>query len=170
MTSLDTLRREVFEKRRALDASLGETKQRLRPSQLVGDMLNVVDPQLVRLEIMKNRVTSRPLLSLAVLAGLGWIFGASVRPRVKTGTSRAARGDPNSKLTPKPAKQKENENDSGQRHGNGRTDATVRRAKEPLDPLQPAGEAEGVLPRIGGEAQQEHQRPQFSQREEERAL
>jgi hypothetical protein len=95
MTStFDEAVRTVRARREALKATLGDARARLSPAQLAEDALSLIDPELTLLGRLKARIRSNRLLSLAVLAGVGWLVGA-----------------------PRRVNMKEKNNDSGQDHG-----------------------------------------------------
>ena len=64
------------ERRKALQATLKTCAARMSPPQLAEDALNLVDPELTLLGRLKERIQHNRLLSLAVLAGVGWLVGA----------------------------------------------------------------------------------------------
>ena len=98
-------------RRLALKASLADARARLSPPQLAEDALSLVDPELALLGRFKARIEGNRLLSLAVLAGTGWLVGS---PRQHHGETLGA-GEAG---TPPPrVNMKEKNNDSGQIHG-----------------------------------------------------
>lgn len=133
------------ERRRALTNTLGELRQRLSPPQLAEDALGVIDPELQLLHRARERVQNNKLLSLAVLAGVGWLVGA---PRQNDGEPIGA-DDAGSSL-PR-ANMKEKKNDSGQIHGEHWSGPGAGR-QEGGRPKKRAEEA--VLPRRRRQAQQ----------------
>ena len=102
---------DVKRRRAALSATLEDARARFSPPQLAEDALNLIDPELSLLGRFKARIQHNRLLSLAVLAGVGWLVGA---PRRQAGEPPAPR---EAGTTPPRANMKENNNDSGQIHG-----------------------------------------------------
>jgi len=107
----DAALRNVQARRAALKVTSEEVRGRLSPPQLAEDALAALDPQLAFLGGVASRVQHNRLLSLAVLAGVGWLVGA---PRRQAGEPPAPR---EAGTTPPRANMKENNNDSGQIHG-----------------------------------------------------
>jgi len=111
---------DVREKRAKLQETLAETRARLSMAQLAEDATSFVDPDLTLLGRIRTGVKQNRLLSLAVLAGAGWLVGSPRRsngePRNMRRTDTATTG----KL------KKENKNDSGQNNGNEWTDSGSR--------------------------------------------
>ncbi len=97
---------DVKRRRAALTATLEDARARFSPPQLAEDALNLIDPELSLLGRLKARVQHNRLLSLAVLAGVGWLVGA---PRRHAGEPPARR---EAGTTPPRANMKENNNDS----------------------------------------------------------
>jgi hypothetical protein len=114
----------VKARRLALKASLADARSRLSPPQLAEDALSLVDPELALLGRFKARIENNRLLSLAVLAGVGWLVGA---PRRHDGEALGAgeAGTPPPRVNPK-----EKNNDSGQIHGEHWSGAGAGRAEE----------------------------------------
>lgn len=102
---------DVKRRRAALTATLEDARARFSPPQLAEDALNLIDPELSLLGRLKARVRHNRLLSLAVLAGVGWLVGA---PRRHAGEPPGPR---EAGATPPRGNMKENKNDSGQIHG-----------------------------------------------------
>jgi hypothetical protein len=163
--TLEQQRADVFARRKALRMAVRESAQRLKPSAIADEALHRFDPELSRLSGIKSRVLEHPLISIALLSGLGWLVGAAAKPSGQTRTTPAARET----VSPKPAKQKEKEHDSGQRNRNRRAAPADRRTTEPL-PFEPAGEAEVSLAQPGGEAQQARNQPERHAQPQEREL
>jgi hypothetical protein len=114
----------VRARREALKATLGEAKTRLSPPQLAEDALSLVDPELALLGRFKARVENNRLLSLAVLAGVGWLVGAPRHHHGETlGAGEAGTPPPRVNL-------KEKNDDSGQIHGEHRSGTGAGRAED----------------------------------------
>jgi hypothetical protein len=94
-----------------LTSTLGDMRARFTPPQLAEDALGLIDPELDLLHRARERIQNNWLLSLAVLAGVGWLVGA---PRQNDGEPLGA-DDAGS--SPPRANMKEKKNDSGQIHG-----------------------------------------------------
>jgi hypothetical protein len=92
--SFDDALATARERRRALTNTLGGMRARFSPPQLAEDVLGLIDPELELLHRARMRIQNNRLLSLAVLAGVGWLVGA-----------------------PRRVNMKEKNNDSGQDHG-----------------------------------------------------
>ena len=135
----------VLRRRAALRVTIEELKDRARPAQLADDALRLLDPHLTFLERLKARIGSNKLLSLAVLAGAGWLAGV---PRHLTGDEPAARKASTATLRAKP---KEKNNDSGQQQRNQRP-GLGRHSHQDARPQGLAQAQPGLGP--GGEAQQ----------------
>jgi hypothetical protein len=103
---------EVRASRAEFEGTLAEVRARLSFPQLAEDALNLIDPDLTLLGRIKSGVQQNRLLSLAVLAGAGWLVGA---PRRSKGDSRKVREADKKQLR---ATLKENKNDSGKSSGN----------------------------------------------------
>jgi len=101
----------VRARRKALQATAQEVRARVSPPQLAEDALSLLDPELALLGRAKERILHNRLLSLAVLAGVGWLVGA---PRHHDGDPFAAE---TAGRKPPRAHMKEKNNDSGQIHG-----------------------------------------------------
>jgi len=99
------------ERRRALTNTLGDMRARFSPPQLAEDVLALIDPELALLHRARERVQNNRLLSLAVLAGVGWLVGA---PRHNDGEPLGA---DDAGTSPPRENMKEKKNDSGQIHG-----------------------------------------------------
>ena len=108
--SFDRAVADVRARRKALQSTAEDMRARMSPPQLAEDALSLIDPQLSLLGRLKSRVQSNRLLSLAVLAGVGWLAGA---PRQHEG---APPDGQDASTTPR-ANMKEKKNDSGQIHG-----------------------------------------------------
>lgn len=102
---------EVHASRAELEKTLGEFRDRVSPPQLAEDLMNLIDPDLTLLGRIKSGVQHNRLLSLAVLAGAGWLVGA---PRRSNGEPRNAR---EADTKPLRATLKEKNNDSGKNSG-----------------------------------------------------
>lgn len=102
---------EVRASRAELEKTVGEFKARVSPPQLAEDAMNLLDPDLTLLGRIKSGVQQNRLLSLAVLAGVGWLVGA---PRRSNGEPRKTR---DTDTAPPQATLKENKNDSGKNSG-----------------------------------------------------
>jgi len=72
------------QRRAALLQTFGELRARASPPQLVEDALRVLDPELSFLGRLKKRVRNNRLLSLAVLAGVGWLVGSPRHDKRRT--------------------------------------------------------------------------------------
>lgn len=121
--AFDQAVKTVRARREALQGTVKDMRGRLSPPQLAEDELNLIDPELTLLGRFKDRIQHNRLLSLAVLAGVGWLVGA---PRHHDGEAIGAR---QAGTAPR-ANMKEKKNDSGQIHGDewsgaagGRTEA-----------------------------------------------
>ena len=134
MTTLEQARKDVLESRKALLATVEDVRARITPAQLAEDALSLIDPHLTLLGRLKSSVQHNRLLSLAILAGAGWLVGSS----------RRHHGEPQQKRDATTAKMrsttKEKNSDSGNRNGHQRPDASVRHEAE-------------VEPEISGKAQ-----------------
>jgi hypothetical protein len=150
---------EARRRRRALRATLEETRLRLSPPELAADVLSLIDPKLRLLHRATSRIQNNRLLSLAVLAGVGWLVGA---PRQNDGEPPGARSAGTSPLR---ANMKEKKNDSGQVHGKhwSRTGAGRQERRQPQEQLAQEvnprrgrkAQPHGGLPKLGGEPQQQ---------------
>jgi hypothetical protein len=114
----------VRSRRRALRTTVDDMRARLSPPQLAEDALGLIDPELELLNLFKERIQRNRLLSLAVLAGAGWLVGA---PRHHDGEALAAE---EAGTTPPRANMKEKKNDSGEIHGEHRSGAGAGRQEE----------------------------------------
>lgn len=112
MTSKQEALAEVHASRAELEKTLGNFRDRVSPPQLAEDLMNLLDPDLTLLGRIKSGVQQNRLLSLAVLAGAGWLVGA---PRRSTSEPRKMR-EADTKL-PRTIL-KENNNDSRKNSGN----------------------------------------------------
>jgi hypothetical protein len=103
---------DVRQKRAKFEETLAAARARLTVPQLAEDAMNFIDPDLTLLGRIRAGVRQNRLLSLAVLAGAGWLVGSSRRSigeprnmrRTDTATTRTMK--------------KENKNDSGQSNRN----------------------------------------------------
>jgi hypothetical protein len=111
MSDFDDALAEARERRKALTNTLADTRARFSPPQLAEDVLGLIDPELSLLHRARERIQNNRLLSLAVLAGVGWLVGA---PRHNDGEPLGA---DDAGTTPPRANMKEKKNDSGQIHG-----------------------------------------------------
>jgi len=102
---------EVKNRREALWSTWDALQQRVSPPQLAEDALNLIDRDLAILGRMKSRIERNKVLSLAVLAGVGWLMGA---PRNSSNHPRRTR---TSGIAQTPTKAKENQDDSGKDPG-----------------------------------------------------
>ena len=102
---------EVRMRREVLLNTAAQLRARAALPRLADETLRMIDPQLGFLKRLQQGIARNKLLSLAVLAGAGWLAGSSVRPDGKPPAARPARR----------AKPKENNNDSGQQQRNQRT-------------------------------------------------
>jgi hypothetical protein len=136
-------------RRRQLRKTARDMRARLSPPQLAEDALGLIDPELALLNDFKERIQHNRLLSLAILAGVGWLVGA---PRHHDGEPLAAE---NAGTTPPRANIKEKKNDSGQIHGDHRSGAGTGRQEEWLPQELPEKD---VLARRGRKARQERSR------------
>lgn len=117
MKSMAHMRAEVRSSREQLENTVAELRDRLSPAQIAEDAMHFLDPELSLLGRIKSGVQNNRLLSLAVLAGVGWLVGL---PRRRNGDSRQTRdADTASKRTT----MKEKTNDSGQINGDEWTDS-----------------------------------------------
>lgn len=101
----------VRARRKALTVTVHDMRARLSLPQLAEDALSLVDPELTLLARAKERIQHNRRLSLAVLAGVGWLVGA---PRHHDGEPFAAE---TAGPAPPRAHMKEKNNDSGKIHG-----------------------------------------------------
>lgn len=101
---------EAKRRRNEVLATLAMLRQRAAPAAIVDAALAKLDPQFTLLTRMKRRVARNKLLSLAVLAGAGWLAGLL---RHLDGKPPAARKTGTASPRAKP---KEKTNDSGQHH------------------------------------------------------
>lgn len=102
---------EVRASRAELEKTISQLRERVSPPQLAEDVMNLLDPDLTLLGRIKSGVQQNRLLSLAVLAGAGWLVGA---PRRSNGEPRKMR---EADKEPPRATLKENKNDSGKNSG-----------------------------------------------------
>ena len=86
--SIEEAEDEVMRRREALRRSLTAMRERVSAPQLIEDALRFLDPQLSLLGHLKERVQHNRILSLAILAGAGWLVGV---PSGRSGTARQAR-------------------------------------------------------------------------------
>lgn len=105
---------EVLASRAELEKTIGELRGRVSPPQLAEDVMNLLDPDLTLLGRVKSGVQQNRLLSLAVLAGAGWLVGAPRRSNGEPRRTRQADTEPQAIL-------KENNNDSGKNSGEQRS-------------------------------------------------
>lgn len=111
MKSMAEARAEARSSREQLENTVAELRDRLSPAQIAEDAMHLLDPELSLLGRIKSGVQNNRLLSLAVLAGVGWLVGL---PRRRNGDSQKTRdADTASKRTT----MKEKSNDSGQISG-----------------------------------------------------
>jgi hypothetical protein len=139
------------QRRRALTNTLGDMRQRFTPPQLAEDVLGLIDPELELLHRARERIQNNRLLSLAVLAGVGWLVGA---PRQNDGEPLGA-DDAGS--SPPRANMKEKKNDSGQIHGehwSGPGAGRQEDGREEVGRPQKRRAEEAVLARRNRQAQQ----------------
>jgi hypothetical protein len=127
---------DVRQKRAQLEETLAAARARLTVPQLAEDAMNFVDPDLTLLGRIRAGVRQNRLLSLAVLAGAGWLVGSSRRSMGEPRNMR--RTDTATTRTMK----KENKNDSGQSNrnkwtGSGREDSGIE--KQEFDSEQEQG-------------------------------
>lgn len=101
---------EVHASRAELEKTISEFRERVSPPQLAEDVMNLLDPDLTLLGRIKSGVQQNRLLSLAVLAGAGWLVGAPRRSNGEPRRTREADTEPQATL-------KENNNDSGKNSG-----------------------------------------------------
>jgi hypothetical protein len=99
------------DRRRALLSTFSDARARFSPPQLAEDALSLIDPELALLHRARERIQNNRLLSLAVLAGVGWLVGA---PRHHDGEPLGA---DDAGTSPPRENLKEKKNDSGQIHG-----------------------------------------------------
>lgn len=136
---------DVLAHRERLLRTCRELQSRAGPSQLADDALALIDPQLTILGRLKAGVEQNKLLSLAVLAGIGWLVGA---PRRHNGGPRDSREA--ASATRKTMK--ETRNDSGEEPG-------YQRSHNSRDQV---GEfAEGSEAAVHGQADKVGGRPSF---------
>jgi hypothetical protein len=153
---------DVKRRRAALTATLEDARARLSPPQLAEEALNLIDPELSLLGRLKARVQHNRLLSLAVLAGVGWLVGA---PRRHAGEPPGREAG----TTPPRANMKENKNDSGQIHGRhwsgsgaGRQQGRTEERAEAVIVARGRRKAheDGGLAPLGGEPQRQQPGPE----------
>lgn len=137
--------RTVRARREALQGTVKDMRGRLSPPQLAEDALNLIDPELTLLGRFKERIQHNRLLSLAVLAGVGWLVGA---PRHHDGEAFGARQAGTAPRT----NMKEKKNDSGQIHGD---DWSGPAGGHTEDRSPEGGPPEAVLARRSSKAQQD---------------
>jgi hypothetical protein len=111
MTTKSDALAELHASRAAVEKTLGEFKTRFSPPQLAEDAMNLLDPDLTLLGRIKSGVQQNRLLSLAVLAGVGWLVGAPRRSKDEPQNPR------NVDTAPSSSTPKENKNDSGKING-----------------------------------------------------
>jgi hypothetical protein len=154
------------DRRRALLSTLEDARARFSPPQLAEDALSLIDPELSLLHRARERIQNNRLLTLAVLAGVGWLVGA---PRHNDGEPLGA---DDAGTSPPRENMKEKKNDSGQIHGEHWPGAGAGRQEEqrPQDRAE-----EAVLARRNRQAQRgggvppvdrEPQRPVGKQRQD----
>jgi hypothetical protein len=144
VTTRDEALAELRASREALRDAACELRRRSSPHQLAGDAIRFLDPELTMLARLKAGVREKPLLSLAVLAGVGWLLGTPRRRHGAPQDERKAESAPMRKTT------KEKNNDSGSRRagsGNG--------ARQQQQEVRPHGEAEIGGGQRGGKARAE---------------
>lgn len=124
-SSFEAAAAEVMRRREALRGSLTAMRHRVSAPQLVEDALSLLDPELSLLGRLKEKVRQNRILSLAILAGAGWLVGA---PRRRSGTAREARHA----RTTRPSREnpKEKTNDSRQHHGDKRPEPEAGHSQE----------------------------------------
>ena len=161
---------DVKRRRAALTATLEDARARFSPPQLAEDALNLIDPELSLLGRLKARVQHNRLLSLAVLAGVGWLVGA---PRRHAGEPPGPR---EAGTTPTRANMKENKNDSGQIHGSdwsgsgaGRQQGRAEERAEAVIFARGRRKAheEGGLPPVHGQPLEERRQQQHQQHQQQ---
>lgn len=121
----ETAAAEAKLRRDVLLTTLTALRGRMSPPQLAEDALSLLDPELSLLGRLKERVRQHRLLSLAILAGAGWLAGA---PRRRNGDRRETRAPGPTHATR--ANLKEKKNDSGQDNGNQWTGPGTGRSTE----------------------------------------
>lgn len=115
MGNFDDAVADVRHHRVTMMATLKDARVRLGPAQLAEDALALADSELVLLGRIRRRFRHNKLLSLAILAGVGWLVGAP-RPHDGEPLAEGAAG-----ATAPRANIKEKNNDSGQIHGKHRS-------------------------------------------------
>jgi hypothetical protein len=103
---------DARQKRAKVEETLAAIRARLTVPQLAEDAMNFVDPDLALLGRIRVGVRQNRLLSLAVLAGAGWLVGSSRR---SIGEPRNMRRTDTATIR---TMKKENKNDSGQSNRN----------------------------------------------------
>jgi hypothetical protein len=99
---------EVEQRREAVLRSLDALKSRIGMAQLAEDALSLVDPELTLLGKLRSRIEHNKLLTLAVLAGAGWLVAG---PRRMAGGKQATH---TARTAQAPRTAKEKQDDSGQ--------------------------------------------------------
>jgi len=151
----------VQARRKALQTTLEDMRGRLSPPQLAEDALSLIDPDLTLLGRFKERIQNNRLLSLAVLAGVGWLVGA---PRHHDGEPLEGR---EAGTKPPRANMKEKKNDSGQIHGE-HWSGTGSGRQEEQPPQEPAEEA--IVARRSRKAQQDGGIPPVERQPQQRGV
>lgn len=154
MTAKPEALAELAASRRALLDTVAELKARVSPPQLAEDVMSFLDPDLTLLGRIRSSIGRHRLLSLAVLAGAGWLVGAPRRNKDKPRSPREP--DP----VPPRATSKENNNDSGKISGSEWRDLDVATAEE--------SRAEGRRPQGRGKTEAGSGRGGFARHKERR--
>lgn len=114
---------EAHRRREIFLATLVELRIRAAPAELAEDALSRLDPGLTWFTCLRQRLVRNKLLTLAVLAGAGWLAG---RPRLHDDRTPATRKA--GTASPR-VKTKETNNDSGQHHQRSHGPGTGQRRK-----------------------------------------
>lgn len=109
-TAFEAAVEDVRRRRAAVVATAAKLRQATSPLHLADEALRRLDPQFSFLRRVAARMRNNKLLSLAILAGAGWLAGP---PRHPDGEAPAARKA--GTATPR-ANLKEKNNDSGRKH------------------------------------------------------
>lgn len=158
MVSKEVALADVKARREAVQQSIEALKARLSPEQLTENALSLLDPDLSLLGRVRSRIEHNKVLSLAVLAGVGWLVGGYTRHGEGQNSKRTAG------MAQPPKTAKEKHHDSGQsagKHWNGanetRTESHFQEDGEP-QPNDWSGQAgkEGLQPVHGLQETERH--------------
>lgn len=151
---------EARSSREQLEKTIGELRGRLSPPQIAEDVMHLLDPELSVLGRIKSGVEKNRLLSLAVLAGVGWLVGVSRR---RDGDPRKMRDIATASMR---TTMKEKINDSGQIPGDEwRGSDSI--GQNPVSQQEIAGQGKRTRKRgkarqngSAGQAQERHAEPE----------